>query len=88
MYRDKIEHQNHTISIAMHKASESFNNSKAISLLEEPEIKTEEGAFHMGYDNPVTLVSITCNAARTSRACCELLESGQEYNPILLELIY
>lgn len=76
MYRDKMEHQNHTISIAMHKASDSFNNSKAIMLLEEPEIETEEGAFHMGYDNPITLVRVTCNAARTSRACCTTLEQA------------
>lgn len=49
----------------MHKASDSFINSKAIViLLEESETKTEEGAFHMSYDYPVTLVSITCNAAR------------------------
>lgn len=43
----------------------SFINSKVkISLLEESEIKTEEGAFHMGYDYPVTLVGVTYNAAR------------------------
>lgn len=49
----------------MHKASDSFINSKAIIiLLEESEIKTEEGAFHIGYDYPVTLVSVTCKAAR------------------------
>lgn len=57
----------------MHKASDSFINSNAIiSLLEESEIKTEEGAFHMCYGYHVTLLSVTYNAG-ISRALCELL---------------